>query len=230
MDKEKGNITNKIISYIHGNIENGNWPVGHKIESEPQIAQTLNVSRASVRVAIRQFIALGILESVRGKGTFVISTDAPSGFIADSAGEQDCTRMDVIEFRFILEPKVCELAAQRITESEIQELRNSIDKMMATDDKDLSAFLEWDNMFHLILARASKNPLIERAMINLVKSRFEQTMNDRIKFGKYVGYYYHKKILEAIENRNSKLAGQLMVEHIDVLRKGLPAKPTQEPD
>lgn len=220
--KSSSNITDQIIEYIHSNIENGNWPVGTKIESEPKIAQTLGVSRASVRVAIRQFVALGILESIQGKGTFVVSTKTPDSFVGNSGGAVYCSGRDVTEFRLLLEPEICELAAKRITEGEILELRDSIDKMMETGDEDYEGFLEWDDMFHLILAKACKNPLIERTMVNLVKLRYPQTLATRKGLGKYVGYYYHQKILAAIEQKKPQQARSLMEEHIQMICRVLP--------
>ena len=79
---DKGSVTGKIAHYIRKNIRNGNWTVGEKIPSENQLCEELGVSRVSVRSALQQFIALGILESVHGKGTFVaqpkIATRSPS--------------------------------------------------------------------------------------------------------------------------------------------------------
>ena len=72
---DKGSVTGKIAHYIRKNIRNGNWTVGEKIPSENQLCEELGVSRVSVRSALQQFIALGILESVHGKGTFVTETN-----------------------------------------------------------------------------------------------------------------------------------------------------------
>ena len=67
----KSNITQQVVQFIKKNIDNGNWRIGEKIPSENKLAESLGVSRASVRMAIQQFIAIGVLESVHGKGTFV---------------------------------------------------------------------------------------------------------------------------------------------------------------
>ena len=67
----KVNITQQVIEYLKENIENGTWSVGEKIPSENNITEILGVSRSSIRVAIQQFIALDVLQSVHGKGTFV---------------------------------------------------------------------------------------------------------------------------------------------------------------
>ena len=67
----KTSVTQQIIEYIKENIQNGSWKVGEKIPSEPSLVEELGVSRASLRVAIQQYVALGVLRSEQGKGTFI---------------------------------------------------------------------------------------------------------------------------------------------------------------
>ena len=71
----KTSVTQQIIEYIKENIQNGSWKVGEKIPSEPSLVEELGVSRASLRVAIQQYVALGVLRSEQGKGTFLESSD-----------------------------------------------------------------------------------------------------------------------------------------------------------
>lgn len=68
-------VTNRAVAYIQQNISNGTWPVGSKIPSENQLCALLGASRTSVRSALQQFIAIGAVESIHGKGTFVRSKD-----------------------------------------------------------------------------------------------------------------------------------------------------------
>ena len=76
------NVTNRVIAYVNENIQSGNWKVGDKLPSEHEICNTLDVSRISVRSALQHFIALGVLRSVQGKGTFLINDDTSAFAVA----------------------------------------------------------------------------------------------------------------------------------------------------
>ena len=69
---QKTNVTEQIVAYYKQQILNGTWKVGEKIPSENQLCGELGVSRASIRSAVKELIGLGVLESMHGKGTFLI--------------------------------------------------------------------------------------------------------------------------------------------------------------
>jgi GntR family transcriptional regulator len=60
-----------VIDSINGYIKNHNLKPGDQIPSEPQLTRLLNVSRATVRMAIQELVNAGVLEKAQGKGTFV---------------------------------------------------------------------------------------------------------------------------------------------------------------
>ena len=111
--------SNKTLSAIVANkIENqiicGNWQVGSQIPPEQELMQTFDVSRITIREAIKTLVSRDVLEIRRGCGTFVSAvpglSDDPLGlrFIAS-----DDLNTYLFEARQILEPSVCRLAAQR---------------------------------------------------------------------------------------------------------------------
>lgn len=61
----------KIKDYIIDKINTGLWQPGHKIPSENELSKSFNVSRGTVNSAIKDLSTMGIVERVRGKGTFV---------------------------------------------------------------------------------------------------------------------------------------------------------------
>lgn len=68
---EHKNVTEDVVDYLKQKIMDGTWKPGDKISSENELTACLSVSRASVRYAIQHLIAVGVLESFQGKGTFV---------------------------------------------------------------------------------------------------------------------------------------------------------------
>ena len=67
------NNSEKVFKYIQDKIINKEWAVGDKITSEIQLAEELQVSRISVREAISKLVAMNVLITKKGGGSFVNS-------------------------------------------------------------------------------------------------------------------------------------------------------------
>lgn len=214
MKIKKNNITQQIVAYINENIENGTWQEGDQIESELCMSEKLGVSRASVRIAIRQFIAYGKLESIQGKGTYVRRSHMPLGQ-ADFTSN-DCNDIHkVMEFRCAIEKEAAFLAAQNATEEEVEELRKTIQDMYEADQaNDLERSWACDMAFHQKIAQMAHNQFFE-ATLNMV---FQTTYNLHFKIiqklGVRFGIYYHPLILDAIATHRGKDAQRYIVEHL----------------
>ncbi|MCD8351617.1 MAG: FadR family transcriptional regulator [Planctomycetaceae bacterium] len=206
----------KVVDYLRSNIADGAWKVGEKIPSEHELTRELGVSRTSIRQAIQQFIALGVMESFHGKGTFIVSNEvvsAPGGVGAVS--EVECRDVEkVLEFRSILEPKAAFLAAQNATDEVIEQLRRHLNALV-TSIGDSEEFVRHDLLFHTEICRASGNPLLERSL----REVFALTQQDHKKintiFGFKDGVYYHSLILKAFESHDPQLVQNLMAEHLE---------------
>jgi len=210
----KTNITNQVVQYLKTNIENATWKAGDKIPSENQLTQILGVSRASVRVAIQQFIGVGVLESVHGKGTFVVTNN-----LHVLGGGNNITKEDyrdvgkVLEFRRILETESCYLAAQSTTPELIANLKGYL-QQMSKNIGNSEEFVKADMLFHEEISKASRNPLIEKTLHDV----FQQTAHNHKQINAIFGYkdgiYYHTIIIKALEEGKAGSARKLMREHL----------------
>lgn len=211
----KQNITQQVIEYLKTNIKNGNWNVGEKIPSENKLTEMLGVSRASVRVAIQQFIAIGILDSIHGKGTFLKSNDLS----AFGNGLNKINRYDsfdlskVLEFRIIVETESCLLAAQNATKENIENLNIYLNKMKESVGKS-EEFVKYDMMFHEEISRATANPLLEKCLKEFFQQKVKNHKQLNEIFGYQDGIFYHTVILKAIEAGNGTNAKKLMHDHL----------------
>lgn len=215
MQIEKSNITQQVIEYLKTNIENGNWKPGEKIPSENMLTQILGVSRASIRVAIQQFIAINALESIHGKGTFVKSNDL-SAFSnnANNITHEDCQDINkVLEFRRIVETESCYLAAQNAGDEVIENLKKYL-ALMKENIGNSEAFVKADMLFHEEICRASGNQLLEKSLREVFKQTGKNHKQINEIFGYKDGMYYHTAILKAIEEKNAKSAKKLMHDHL----------------
>lgn len=216
MEIIKANITQQVIEYIKQNIEDGIWEVGHKIPSENELTKLLQVSRPSIRVALQQFIAIGALVSVHGKGTFVSSNDLRA-FVGNVTTNLCDMRLDIekaLQFRMIIEPESCYLAALHASSQNISNLEHYLEQMIVhIGNSDLSVIN--DIHYHMELAKASENRYIESSLAEVFKEKIRDHKVLNEIYGYKDGIYYHNVILKAIKEKKAKLAKNLMKEHIE---------------
>ena len=214
---DKGSVTGKIAHYIRKNIRNGNWTVGEKIPSENQLCEELGVSRVSVRSALQQFIALGILESVHGKGTFLISDDLSAFYsnVEEPAPTIDATETmkQILEFRSIVEPAVCAQVAQTASPELIAKLEGYLKAMKASVGK-CEEFINADVAFHMEIINACGNDYTIAIMNETFQRRASLGKMLILSNGYYGGIYYHGILLDAFLKHDGKRARVMMEEHL----------------
>jgi DNA-binding FadR family transcriptional regulator len=123
------------------------------------------------------------------------------------------------EVREILEPEIAAMAATRADAEDLACMREQV-VLMDQARKDPEAFIEGDLDFHLALAEAAANPLILSLIDSIVGLLREQRMGIfQVEGGPERGQYHHKKILEAIEHRDSAGAREAMKAHLRQVRE-----------
>lgn len=212
---QKTNVTEQVVAYYKQQILNGAWKVGEKIPSENQLCIELGVSRASIRSAIKELTGFGILESIHGKGTFLIGDilDVQDG-TKYKITAQDCLDMEkVLEFRRIVEPEACYLAAVHLTDELLEELDVSF-RIMRGNIENSIKFVTADLRFHRAISKSSQNPLIEKSLNRIFDENFKDHEMMNQVFGYQDGIYYHSMILEAFRRENATRARQIMFDHM----------------
>lgn len=171
---------------------------------EIQLAEEMGVSRTPVREAIRKLELEGFVVMVPRKGAYV-------------AGISMKDIADVFEIRAALESLAAGLAAERITEEELEQLERILVKIGECVKKnDLVQLIEVDTEFHDTLYKACRN---ER-LVQIVSNLREQIQRARTASLSTPGRMKdaleeHKKIVEAVSERNVELAQLLAREHIE---------------
>jgi DNA-binding FadR family transcriptional regulator len=125
----------------------------------------------------------------------------------------------LVEVREILEPEIAALAATRITEEYITAMREAVEIMdTALDNADV--FVEADLDFHLALAEATQNPFIPILMDSIIDLLREHRKRIALASGGLRrGQFHHKKILDAVMQRNPQIARQAMHDHLQQVRE-----------
>jgi len=171
---------------------------------EIQLAEEMGVSRTPVREAIRKLELEGFVVMVPRRGAYV-------------AGISMKDIHEVFEVRTALEVLAASLAAERITEEELEEMeRRLVEEAEETEANNLRSIVEIDTSFHDLLYKAARN---ERLVyfVHLLQEqlqRFRSASLARPGRGK-IALEEHRKIVEALAERNGKLAEQLARKHIE---------------
>lgn len=208
-------IGDEVFNQIKEQIISGEWPIGSKIPTENELTILLQVSRISVRHAVQRLVGMGLLEIKRGDGTYVKNISVASQFenIFPMLMLSKNDFKEIYEFRVILEIENARLAAKRATEEDICKLRESYENMKDSQ-KDIEKFAQEDINFHTNVAMATHNSFIIKTT-SIIHEVLQKMMLAGVKaVGMDAGIYYHEKIIEAIENKDSKNAAKIMKEHI----------------
>ena len=204
-------VTDGVFQYLQEGISSGRWKPGDKLPSEAELCRELSASRVSVRNAIGRLAGLGLAQSLQGKGTFV-RTPPASGLLNTTLYLPSTDRLNVFEFRKIIESESAALAAIRATSADVLEMEQSILGMESgKSDEDVA---EQDMAFHCLVARASGNEVILR-IFQVMRSIYIQMFEDNVSLLGKTGTEHHRRILLAIQTRDMQTARNCMLEHLD---------------
>jgi GntR family transcriptional regulator, transcriptional repressor for pyruvate dehydrogenase complex len=219
---QSSRLYEQIVKQIEESIEKGALKAGDQLPAERELALQFGVSRTAVREAVKALHEKGLVEAYPGRGTFITSETSNSIRLTFDrlvkADQRDGT-LHLVEVREILEPEIAAMAAKRADKEGLEQLRESV-QIMENAKHDPEQFIEADLDFHLALAEAAANPLILSLIDSIVGLLREQRLSIfNVEGGSERGQYHHKRILEAIENRDSAGAREAMHSHLRQVRQ-----------
>jgi GntR family transcriptional repressor for pyruvate dehydrogenase complex len=219
-------LVDSVIERVEELIFGGLEP-GETLPSEGQLAETLGVSRLTVREATRTLATRGLLEISKGRRPRI---PAPNGaligdFFQTAVRRDPRALLDLIEVRRALEVHIAVLAARRATKADIADMEMSINAMRAAEHEP-DAFHAADVRFHENLAAASGNRLlvflIEAFAEPLRESRLRSFAGHRARGGGIDDVVQqHQIILDAVAARNPKASAAAMREHLEQTERDL---------
>lgn len=193
-------LKNKLIS--------NQFKPGERIWEE-HLAEELGVSRTPVREAINQLVAEGFIENRPRKGIF-----------AAEITKDELKKM--LDVRIALESLAIRECCKNITETEMKELDSIYNTFAkALEKKDYSKASQWDSEIHRFIAKVADNKKLT-AYVNDIQDVFAYTRGYNIKWTKEKAdrsIKEHKKIVEAIKDRNEQIAIDIVRKDIDSMRE-----------
>ncbi len=217
-----------VAEQIVDAIRRGVYRVGDRLPPERSIAEQMGVSRPSVREALSALQLAGIVDSRAGDGTYVVRRPDGAGQVLSWLEEHD-SPVDALEARRVLERAVVVWAVGRATDRALQDVRQALQGMReAADRAHFEEFNAANAAFHLAIARATGNPLVEKAIRPLleimgqrlaVELRRRDYTPDSAFFA--TAYRAHEELYGALAARDPIRAAAAMDAHFDMIENAL---------
>jgi GntR family transcriptional repressor for pyruvate dehydrogenase complex len=226
-NRQPAGRVNSVTRRLEEGLLDGTYPANSKLPSERELAERYAVSRNTVREAIQQLGARGLVHIRPRSGVFVsdqLRTGAPSPWgqlIADSPARRD----DILEFRRVLEGATAYFAALRCTDEDIARIRGAMARLdQARKDNDLAGESRIDVDLHEAIAQASRNSMflhLHGSVMKLLREHIMLNVDGLRELDKSVSellLLQHRTICDAICARRPEEARTAMQTHIDYVR------------
>ncbi|WP_033294869.1 FadR/GntR family transcriptional regulator [Amycolatopsis jejuensis] len=210
----RAGLVDQVIDQLREAVSAGEWPIGHRIPTEPALAAQLGVGRNTVREAVRALAHTGILEVRQGDGTYVRATSEVSGAIRRLCGTE---LREVLQVRRTLEVEGARLAATARTDEDVAELRGLLEQRdLDWDEGRRDDFARDDAEFHLAVVRCGHNGLLfelYRGLMEAITASVASTSDNP----EHAEMIMHRDLVDAIEARDATRAAAEAAGFLDEL-------------
>ena len=202
MEYQEQSLGGQIFNRIRDDILSGNYTPGEELK-EATLGKQLGVSRTPVREALRQLDLEGLVEIAPNRGAKVIGIS-----------RKDVE--DIYHMRARLEGLAARKAAEQIKEEELAELEEVILlSEFHVKKPESKQMVRLDGRFHEIMYRASGSRMLEHVLTDFLHYvKMARSHSVKTEHRAQESVKEHKRILEAIRQRDGDLAEQLANEHI----------------
>jgi DNA-binding FadR family transcriptional regulator len=214
-------------------VRAGELRTGDRLPGERSLAAQMEISRPTLREAVKVLVDAGVLEVRRGPGggMYVATDVVPTDLVRHSASLRLAEIAAVLEARRLLEPQVALLAAERAGEEDFAAMERSIGAMRRIVDggwhqRHEDRFLQLDVQFHLALARAAGNPTVEtliRILFRQLEIARDMAMHVPLVPEWTIGI--HERTLAALRSGEADEIEAVMDEHLGQLERTYEGEP-----
>ena len=210
-------LYHSVAERIKALVQEGAYPPGSRLPGERDLAEQLGVSRVTIREAQIALEAIGMLDIRVGSGVYVLRT---SGAEADPM--PDVGAFELTEARSAIESEAAALAAAVITDEELDQLDEIVERMGKETNSNSPLEADADRDFHFTISRATKNNAIVETIERLWRIRnekpevkhaydsiCEENPKSRLK--------EHRDIVVALRKRDPEKARKAMRTHFDCI-------------
>jgi GntR family transcriptional regulator, transcriptional repressor for pyruvate dehydrogenase complex len=218
-EQKAPNMPSRIYSDILNRIIEGEYKEGERLPTEHMLAERFATSRPTVREALAQLRADGIIATRHGSGTTVMRRPDPDvRRFAPLESLSDIRRC--YEYRVVVEAGAAALAAQKADDADIEAIQREWDNLQTIIETSGIGAKD-DFAFHLAVARASKNPFFITALSGIQEQMvFSMNLSRNLSLVKSIErqrivQQEHLEVLEAVRSRDPERASRAMREHLE---------------
>ncbi|MGG1679078.1 FadR/GntR family transcriptional regulator [Neobacillus sp. NRS-1170] len=224
---KRKSLVDDVVNVFLKDVENGVYTYGDKLPSQKELANRYQVSLIVIREALTKLSAVGIISFHQGKGTYLNKSEEGT-FVAPEFSSlifhNINNLLEIVEARQIVESETSSLAAKRRTNNNLLEIEKTIVGMKKSLN-DYEHFAKWDVEFHIAVAKASNNQVLQKITTLLIDSYRSEIS----KFFQVPGVIEkilmeHESIYYQILNGDSRKASLIMRNHLELPEKVFSAK------
>ncbi|WP_144551942.1 FadR/GntR family transcriptional regulator [Bacillus sp. X1(2014)] len=209
----RNTLSKQVVENIIQLLVSGQMKPGEKLPTEMELMEILNVSRPVLREALSSLESLGVIHRKTREGTFFNNKISSHPFsIMLSLAHDNLQAM--VEARMALELGLITIAAEKISDEELQRLKETIDTIANNKDSDYS---EADLEFHRIIALSANNPIVEGMIDTLIVTLVKINSEIKIREPERT-IQHHLAIYQALEKRDPFEAFHQLYLHLDYVR------------
>ena len=201
----KRSLPQQVAEAIEEKIKDGEYQVGDKLPTEPQLVEIFGVSRNTVREAIQSLTHSGLLAARQGDGTYVVAKEKLQVEIFHMMSAS--TYQNISEVRELLEKHIVVSAVHNRTEEDLAEIERFL-QMRKQEIHSSRETTRADLDFHIAIAKATHNDIIlsvYKYVSEYIQGFIYHKMHDQTTDQSAVDDV-HDRLFEAIRDRDAELA------------------------
>lgn len=202
---------------LRNGIMNGTWPIGSRIPRESELMELFGVGKSTVREAVKSLAYVGMLEPIKGVGTFVRAMSPVNGLMDQHFSSYPLEQILVI--RRALEIEAAQQAASNRSNELLARLREAYhqDSSVSTEAPRTGSRGEMPGSFHHLIFEAADNPLMLSLFTAVMAAlRAAQSKGALLQRSTHaLRVLDHGSLLDAIERQNVSKAAHVMALHVD---------------
>lgn len=221
-------LVEQVVMQIESLIEKGHWAIGDKLPPEIELMEEFDVSRNTLREAIRALVHAGLLETKQGSGTIVRSSSSLGAAIERHLEKSNL--IETLEVRLALEREAAQLAAIHRNNDDLQQLGTCMDQCRDAVQRDaVEDFITADMAFHKAMVKASHNQLLQELYEYMTEPLYASIRKLMITDTPFAyENLIHSELLEAIREQNLEGATKYVNEYILAFKKRLALETKEE--